>query len=614
MMLRRPRRTKKRPKLVAADDALDVDEEGVIEIDDGFSSDGTASGGALPQAGAAAAPRAALWADAHAPAHTPALVMSTVTVNKVRRWMAAAVAGDVLGHPRMLILTGPPGAGKSSAVRILGTELGAEVAEWHAPLPNDADVATSRTLLESMQAFLVGVRYPSLMQGHASPSRRLLLIDDVPLSVYDSKRAHDRSDQFRSMLQAVANSSPNPTVVVLSDSNKARAKTARVMGLDFFDSPNVLVINVKQATEASMAKALEAVTKQENRRLLPDSLNALITASQGDIRSALNSLHLYCAATESDPTQPGNEDGSVDDVGMGARHSRQRTSRGRSATAKRSRKPGPVVFRTELDHVPGVGGDASLDTYHAVSKVLNNKKDSRGASKYNPEQILTDARTEPVAFVAFLHQNYPQFFSSADDAAEALELLSESETLTTWRQDDALRTSLGDCAASVVTRAFLISNRDPIRTGWRPVHGTEHFAIQKQADDTIRRARSAFDVVRSGVARPARSLATDLLPYSELMRHRTSSLATQRAERAVCRYVYAGHGSSRAHPQSLRPSKGIDSADLAMLSEEEAAKDTGVSAPVASIGDRSALADSVVFGPIGDDAIPSDEIEDYLSD
>lgn len=632
MSPQRRARVKKRQKLAAAaNDALDVDADDVIEVEDGFSSDDAPSPpahakhavratralskptGARDTARPSARPHAALWADAHEPTSAPALVMSTVTVNKVRRWMTAAIAGVVPNHPRMLILTGPPGAGKSTAVHILGAELGAEIAEWHAPLPNDTEVATSRTLLDSMHAFLVGVRYPSLLR--ASPSRRVLLVDDVPLSLYDSQKTRERSQEFRDILQTVASFSPNPAVVVLSDSSKARAKAARVVGLDLFDSPNVQVVNVKQATEASMARVLEAVTKRENRRLLSDSLNALIATSQGDIRSALNCLHLYCTSAGSDHAVSGGGVDPETELAPRAALSRKQTSSRSSGTQKRSRSSSRHGTRTALDHVAGVGGDASLDTYHAVSKVLNNKKDFCGASKYNPEQILTDARTEPVAFMAFLHQNYPQFFSCAEDAAEALELLSESENLTTWRQGDSLRTYLGECAASVVTRGFLISNRAPIRSGWRPVHGTEEFAVKKQAFDTVRRARSSLDVERSDCSRPARSLATDLVPYCELIRLRTSSGATRRSGRTDFRYTYPGRSSSHNRFHASRAWAGIDSADLAMLSEEEAAGD-GI--PVPSIDNSSS--EHVVRsrgargGNVGDYLGSGDEIEDFLSD
>jgi hypothetical protein len=522
-----------------------------------------------PPAGATpAVPRSApdgqTWPDAHAPQTAPALVMAAVTVNKLRKWMAAAVSKNPPGHPRLLILTGPPGTGKSSAVRVLSKELGVEIAEWHAPLPTGETDSTTRALLDSLQAFLVGARYPSLVSpSEAPPSQRLLLIDDIPLSLSDF-HSHARTGRLTCILANAAESSSTATVVIISDSNKARARSARVLGLSLFESPNVQVLNVNPATDNNMARAIEAVTRRENRQLPPDSLNALIAASEGDIRAALNTLHMYATCPEVQGPDLAQPAGPPPPVGHNGRPRAPRRARVAAVGP-------PAAPPVTLDHVPGIGSDASLDTFHAVSKVLNNKRLSTGGSKYDAEQVLGDARAEPAAFVAFLHQNFPRFFTSAADAAHVLELLSDSAALLEWRQDDALRSSLGDCAASVVTRGFLLHNTEPKRTGWRPVQGPECFAVRREASDCLHRAREAFDSHRPGSMEPARALATDVLPYMELM---------GRAGAPTSRALRGGTGDPRfafrrtignAHRLRLEQpgASAVSAVELAMLDEEE---------------------------------------------
>lgn len=487
-------------------------------------------------------PPADTWPDAHAPDLSSGLVMSAITVNKLRKWLTAALDMSA-PSPRVLILTGPPGAGKSTAVKILASEASVEVAEWQAPLPVGDLRSTTAFLLESLESFAVGMRYPSLIS--ARPERRLLLIDDLPLALTGRNDVHG-ADRLVEFFKRTSASDALPTVVILSDNGRERLRVARALGLDTASSPNMAILNVPPATEARMIKVLEGVARRANRAILPDSLNALVAASAGDIRAALNSLHLYAIYPEGEKPVAVAEEAPATMAGK------------RKRGAKGAKKPAAAL--AALDHVRGVGSDATLDTLHAVGKVLNNKRLSTGESRYDAEQILADSRADPSAFVSFLHHNYPSYFNSVSDACDALELVSESEALLEWRPDATLRGHLGDCAASVVTRGFLWHNQDPIRTGWRPVLGPQHYSTRQEAGANLEAASKALGRARIGLLDSPRSLAIDFSPYAKRMAE-LGSIGGRGGSKVQ---FSVGSGVVKSEPGSG------DSVELAMMAEEEA--------------------------------------------
>ncbi|POY74924.1 hypothetical protein BMF94_1900 [Rhodotorula taiwanensis] len=381
-----------------------------------------------------------LWVDKYAPATKDDLSIHPKKLADVENWFSEAfnpLNPKLAKYRRVLVLSGPAGAGKTAVVRMLAKEKEAEVIEWKeghsgryanddtdreslvhrftsflaragmapaldfGPDPTQPTASTSSSS-QSQKSF-----FPPPPRPVKQNSRRLILLEDLPnVSHYPTKLA------LRSAVQQYL-ASPRvtaPLVIIISEAlarpgdetgggagwlsgNGRRGESidARsVLGVEILNSPACREIAFNPIAATIMRKALNRTLDRiyasdsstpiaRSSRPSTATLDLLIAHSSGDIRSAL--MNLQFLASES------SEEGGMTSLGTGARGSAAAKGQARGKGKKRKRDEESSEDEGQGGRGKATGKDkvkkllqfvtareSSLFIFHALGKVLYNKR------------------------------------------------------------------------------------------------------------------------------------------------------------------------------------------------------------------------------------------------
>ncbi|XP_032482341.1 cell cycle checkpoint protein RAD17 isoform X3 [Phocoena sinus] len=417
------------------------------------------------------------WVDKYKPETQHELAVHKKKIEEVETWLKAEVLERQ--HKQggsILLITGPPGCGKTTTIKILSKEHGIQVQEWINPVlpqfqkddfkeifnpesrfhvfPYQSQIAVFKEFL------LRATKYNKLrmLGDDLRTDKKIILVEDLPNQFYrDSHTLHE-------VLRKYVQIGRCPLIFIISDSLSGGNNQRLLFPKEIQEECAISNISFNPVAPTIMMKFLNRiVTKEANKDggkiVVPDktSLELLCQGCSGDIRSAINSLQ-FSSSTGASVTELGSP-----------------------------RLP------------------SHLSEYERDTLLVQ------------PEEVVEMSHMPGELFNLYLHQNYIDFFTEVDDLVRASEFLSFADILSgDWNTRSLLR----EYSTSIATRGVIHSNKargfahcQGGGSSFRPLHKPQWFLINKKYRENCLAAKALF----SDFCLPALCLQTQLLPYLALL-------------------------------------------------------------------------------------------------
>lgn len=401
----------------------------------------------------------AMWVDKFIPLSSSELCVAPKKVKEITIWMEAALKSIhsrhsktpvEQGHPKLLVLVGSPGIGKSTSVRVIAKELHLNVLSWNESfLPRSTSTGMdSRSVfsleqtspLDSFDEFLrhCGCGLSALQLSSSSIrnvfrndvgpyDKSIILLEELP-----NLHGQDAELQFRTIVSRHLRHSFVPTILIFSDVTEGKHRPDDLERLidpeDLYSIERTTIMQIHAVTKPKMKKILSEVAKQQKCSFSSSFLEEIHLQSHGDMRQALMTLQLHATGVSI----------SLDD--------------------QNSR-------------------DTKLSSFHSLGKLLYAKRklvaEGRLGLAFDPEDILERSDLGVEGSLRFLEYHSGDFFTDITELSRAYDYFSDAAVLlgynlgTTRRDEESCTIFPFICASSIAGRAVANTNFHPTPNKFR---------------------------------------------------------------------------------------------------------------------------------------------------
>lgn len=374
------------------------------------------------------------WCNMYAPQSISKLAVHSSKIKEVKLWFEN-VCKNLSTNSKVLLVTGPTGCGKATAVQMIAKQCGYICLEWVTPVTIESiydqciDSYCYQNVQDKFQDFIWGAtRYRSLNCGISGS--QFLLIKDFP-NVF-----LDRPDVFHDIMIRFNAALKFPIVFIINNE-----KTVRDLFPEhIFDALKVQQIKFNAITRKSNLTVLEHIVKSEQQRnkqlRIPSTaeMNAIYDETNGDLRSSILNLSFVCMKIQN------------------------KTSATCSVTLK----------------------DESLDLFHSIGRVIYPKREPIDSAlqfrfTHDPDQLSENFSMHPNSALGFLQENYLLRFSSLMDICQGADAISAADVMLSSNFMFGIsHYDITLSSISVAVRGLMLANRNPIKT-FRPIVKPKHF-------------------------------------------------------------------------------------------------------------------------------------------